>query len=49
MNRFKGMTYAAVADKMEVSTKTIEAYISKALKILRTELRDYLPLLLLFL
>lgn len=49
MNRFNGMTYAAVADKMEVSTKTIEAYISKALKILRTELRDYLPLLLLFL
>lgn len=49
MNRFKGMTYTAIAEKMEVSPKTIEAYMSKALKILRVELRDYLPLLTLFL
>lgn len=48
MNRFKEMTYIAIADKMEVSPKTIESYISKALKILRIELRDYLPFLLLF-
>jgi RNA polymerase sigma-70 factor (ECF subfamily) len=34
---------------MEVSPKTIEAYISKALKVLRIELQDYLPFLLLFL
>ncbi len=44
MNRYKGMTYIAIADKMGLSPKTIEAYISKALKILRVELRDYLPL-----
>ncbi len=49
MNRYKGMTYVTIADKMKVSPKTIEAYISKALKILRIELRDYLPFLLLFL
>ena len=49
MNRFKGMTYVAIAEKMAVSPKTIESYISKALKILRLELRDYLPFLLLFL
>jgi RNA polymerase sigma-70 factor (ECF subfamily) len=48
MSRFKGMTYLAIADKMEVSQKTIESYISRALKILRIELRDYLPFLLLF-
>ncbi|ULB33281.1 MULTISPECIES: RNA polymerase sigma-70 factor [Proteiniphilum] len=48
MSRFKGMTYIAIADKMEVSTKTVESYISRALKILRIELRDYLPFLLLF-
>ncbi|MEA4949647.1 MAG: RNA polymerase sigma-70 factor [Petrimonas sp.] len=48
MSRFKGMTYIAIADKMEVSPKTVESYISKALKILRIELRDYLPFLLLF-
>lgn len=49
MNRFGGMTYVAIAEKMAVSPKTIESYISKALKILRLELRDYLPFLLLFL
>lgn len=42
MNRFKGMTYVAIAEKMTVSPKTIEVYISKALKILRVKLRDYL-------
>lgn len=49
MNRFKGMTYTDIAEKMEVSPKTIEAYIGKALKMLRAELKDYLPLLILFL
>jgi len=49
MNRFGGMTYVAIAEKMAVSPKTIESYISRALKILRLELRDYLPFLLLFL
>ena len=49
MSRFKGMTYVAIADKMAVSPKTIEAYISQALKTLRIELRDYLSFLLLFL
>lgn len=49
MNRFGGMTYVAIAEKMAVSPKTIESYISRALKVLRIELRDYLPFLLLFL
>lgn len=49
MNRFKGMTYNEIADNMTVSPKTVEAYISKALKILRVELGDFLPFLLLFL
>jgi RNA polymerase sigma-70 factor (ECF subfamily) len=49
MNRFKGMTYGAIAEKMAVSPKTVESYISRALKVLRMELRDYLPFLLLFL
>lgn len=49
MSRFKGMTYIAIADKMEVSPKTIESYISRALKTLRVELCDYLPFLVLFL
>ncbi len=45
MNRFKGITYLEIAEKMSVSPKTIEAYIGKALKILREELKDYLHLL----
>jgi RNA polymerase sigma-70 factor (ECF subfamily) len=44
MNRFKGMTYNEIAQQMSLSPKTIEAYISKALSILRVELKDYLPL-----
>ncbi|HRS41178.1 MAG TPA: RNA polymerase sigma-70 factor [Dysgonamonadaceae bacterium] len=44
MNRFKGMTYNEIAQHMSLSPKTIEAYISKALSILRVELKDYLPL-----
>jgi RNA polymerase sigma-70 factor (family 1) len=47
MSRFKGMTYTSIAEKMQVSPKSIEVYISKALKILREKLQDYLPLLLL--
>jgi RNA polymerase sigma-70 factor (ECF subfamily) len=49
MNRSKGMTYNEIAQQMSLSPKTIEAYISKALNILRVELKDYLPLFCLFL
>jgi RNA polymerase sigma-70 factor (ECF subfamily) len=49
MNRFEGKTYASIADEQKLSVKTIEAYMTKALKLLRTELKDYLPFILLFL
>lgn len=48
MNRFEGKTYAEIAEVRQLSVKTIEAYMTKALKFLRVELRDYLPLLALF-
>ena len=48
LNRFQDMTYAQIADEMHISVKTVEAYISKALKILRIELKDFLPFLILF-
>jgi len=48
-NRFEGKTYAEIANEEKISVKTVEAHMSKALKLLRVELRDYLPLLLLFL
>lgn len=47
LSRFENMTYNQIAKEMEVSPKTVEAYISKALSMLRIELKDYLPLVLL--
>lgn len=47
MSRFDNMTYNQIAEEMSVSSKTIEVYISKALSVLRVELKDYLPLVLL--
>ena len=45
MNRFEDMTYDAIAAKLSISPKTIAYRISQALKILRVELKDFLPLL----
>ena len=42
------MTYKEIAAEMSISPKTVESYISKALKLLRKELKDYLPIILLF-
>ncbi|MEZ4903317.1 MAG: RNA polymerase sigma-70 factor [Spirosomataceae bacterium] len=47
MSRFEELRYQEIADKMGLSVKTIENQIGKALKILRTELADYLPMLML--
>ena len=46
MNRFDDMTYKEIAVQLQISEKTIAYRISQALKILRVELKDYLPLLL---
>lgn len=47
LSRFENLTYSKIAEEMNISPKTVEAYISKALIMLRLELRDYLPLALL--
>ena len=44
LSRFDGMTYNEIALELGISEKTVEYHISKALKILRSELGDYLPL-----
>lgn len=49
MNRFEGKTYMQIAAEQNISIKTVEAYMSKALKHLRVELKDYLPFIILFL
>lgn len=44
MNRFGHLTYNEIAERTGVSSKTIAYRISQALKILRVELKDYMPL-----
>lgn len=46
MNRFGGKTYVEIAEEKQISVKTVEAYMTRALKFLRIELKDYLPILL---
>jgi RNA polymerase sigma-70 factor (ECF subfamily) len=42
LSRYDGQRYSEIATTMNVSVKTVEAQISKALKILRVELKIYL-------
>ena len=45
MSRIEEMKYKEIADYLQISVKTVESRISKALKFLRIELKDYLILL----
>ncbi len=47
MSRFQDMKNQEIADELGVSIRTVEAQIYQALKILKEELKDYLPLILL--
>jgi RNA polymerase sigma-70 factor (ECF subfamily) len=40
MNRFEGLKYSEIAEKLSVSVKTVEANMGKALKEFRKELAD---------
>lgn len=46
MNRIEGKTYNEIASELGISSKTVDYRIQQALKSLRIELRDYLPLML---
>ena len=46
MNRFDGLKYAEIAQQLNISIKTVENQMSKALRILREKLLKYLTLLL---
>jgi len=48
-NRFEQMTYKQIAQEAGVSPKTIDYRITQALKLLRTALKDYLPVIGFFL
>lgn len=49
LSRFENLTYNEIAEKMGVSVKTIENHMIKALRTLRVELKEYLPLVILLL
>lgn len=49
LSRFEELTYQEIADKMEISIKTVENQMGKALRVLRAKLQNYLSLLVLFL
>jgi RNA polymerase sigma-70 factor (ECF subfamily) len=48
MNRFEELTHKEIAERLNVSVQTVNYRIGQALKILRKELKDYLPLFLLY-
>lgn len=48
LNRIDGKTYHEIASVLGISSKTVDYRIQQALKILRIELKDYLPFLLTF-
>lgn len=46
MSRQEGLKYTEIALKLEISVKTVETQMSRALSKLKTELKDYLTILL---
>ncbi|MBK5721204.1 RNA polymerase sigma-70 factor, partial [Dysgonomonas sp. Marseille-P4677] len=49
MSRFENMTYKEIAEKQNISIKTVESYIHKSLISLSILLKDYYPFIILFL
>jgi RNA polymerase sigma-70 factor (ECF subfamily) len=49
MSRFRHLKYREIADILNISIKTVENQMGKALKLMRTNLADYLSIVLLIL
>lgn len=45
LSRFEELKYAEIASQLNISVKTVENQMGKALKIMREQLKDYLPLI----
>lgn len=48
MSRYENKTYSEIAGRFSLSVKSVEFHISKALKILKEKLRDYIGVVLFF-
>ena len=49
LSRYEGMSYKEIAETLGLAPKTVENQIGRALKTLKTELKDYLPFVFLYL
>ncbi|NJK98205.1 MAG: sigma-70 family RNA polymerase sigma factor [Bacteroidales bacterium] len=47
MSRYENLTNAEIANKLKISQKAVEANITRALKVFRKELKDYITILIL--
>jgi RNA polymerase sigma-70 factor (ECF subfamily) len=46
LSRLEELKYSEIAEQLNISVKTVENHMGKALKIMREQLKDYLPLII---
>lgn len=46
LSRFEELKYGEIAEQLNISVKTVENQMGKALRIMREQLKDYLPLVI---